>query len=219
MTAATRAISDPAPKRRGRPASAHAKETRHQILESARRSFAERGYNQCTNQDIADQAGISTGAIYHYFGSKLDMYVAVYEDVQTVVYEQFEQAAQPAIGLVGKLERVFEAAHSMNRVDPTLAEFIGAARVDRRRHPELLASVHQADRFAEGEFFDRIVSDGVENGEIEASDREQVLSFLRTVTVGLADAMSNDIAEHRDAIDGLNALLTHRLVKPAPGTK
>jgi AcrR family transcriptional regulator len=219
MTAPTRSRGTTAPKRRGRPASANAEETRHQILESARRSFAERGYEQCTNQDVADKAGISTGAIYHYFGSKLDMYVAVYEDVQMVVYEQFEQAAEQAIGLVGKLERVFEAAHSMNRVDPTLAEFIGAARVDRRRHPELFASVHQTDRFAQGEFFDRIVSTGVATGEIEASDREQILSFLRTVTVGLADAMSNDISEHRDAIDGLNALLTHRLVKPPPATK
>lgn len=47
-----------------------------QILELGMKLFAERPYDDVSIDDIAEEAGISKGLLYHYFGSKRDLYVA-----------------------------------------------------------------------------------------------------------------------------------------------
>src|SRR5687768_6253474 len=51
-------------------------ERRAQLLELGLRLFAERAYDDVSIDDIAEEAGISKGLLYHYFGSKRDFYVA-----------------------------------------------------------------------------------------------------------------------------------------------
>lgn len=43
---------------------------REQILDAALRVFANKGFDRTSNKDIAREAGITTGLIYHYFQSK-----------------------------------------------------------------------------------------------------------------------------------------------------
>jgi AcrR family transcriptional regulator len=47
-----------------------AAEKRRQILDAAVRVFAQQGFNQCRVSDIADEAGVAYGLVYHYFRSK-----------------------------------------------------------------------------------------------------------------------------------------------------
>ena len=62
------------PRRLGRPPDTSSEETRRRILESARLCFAANGYEATSNRQLADSAGLTTGAIYHYFGSKRDLF-------------------------------------------------------------------------------------------------------------------------------------------------
>ena len=55
-------------------------ESRQKILSTARRLFAERGFDGCNVSDIAKQAGMSQGNIYWHFASKDDLFQAVLED-------------------------------------------------------------------------------------------------------------------------------------------
>ena len=80
-------------KRRGRPPATDSAETWFTIL-IARELFAHRGYSAVTNKDFAAAAGITTGALYHYVESKLDLYVAVHRDVQGQMYARFEEAIE-----------------------------------------------------------------------------------------------------------------------------
>ncbi len=43
---------------------------RQAILDAAVRVFASRGFHACRVSDIADEAGVAYGLVYHYFGSK-----------------------------------------------------------------------------------------------------------------------------------------------------
>ena len=45
-------------------------ETRVRILEAALKLFRERGFDEATMRDIANEAGVATGAAYYYFPSK-----------------------------------------------------------------------------------------------------------------------------------------------------
>jgi TetR/AcrR family fatty acid metabolism transcriptional regulator len=48
----------------------NAAEKRRLILDAAVRVFARQGFNQCRVSDIADEAGVAYGLVYHYFRSK-----------------------------------------------------------------------------------------------------------------------------------------------------
>ena len=65
--------------RGGNPLSAARAEKRQQILDAAVRVFARQGFHTCRVSDIADQAGVAYGLVYHYFRSKDEMLQAVLE--------------------------------------------------------------------------------------------------------------------------------------------
>jgi AcrR family transcriptional regulator len=50
---------------------------REQIAEAAMRVFAQKGFMRATNKDIAKEAGITTGLIYHYYSSKEELLRAI----------------------------------------------------------------------------------------------------------------------------------------------
>ncbi len=50
---------------------------RSEILEGARRAFAKHGYEGATVARLEEEIGLSRGAIFHYFDSKLDLFVAI----------------------------------------------------------------------------------------------------------------------------------------------
>ncbi len=49
---------------------AAAADKRRQILDAAISVFATRGFHACRVSDVADEAGVAYGLVYHYFGSK-----------------------------------------------------------------------------------------------------------------------------------------------------
>ena len=182
-------------------------------MDVARQCFAELGYEATTNRTVANEAGITTGAIYHYFDSKLSIYTAVLDEVQERVYHLFTQAEREEETFAGKLEAVLECAHQLNRDDATLAQFVGASRIDRRRVPELAAELGHYDR-RHHEFFEAIVDCGITTGEVRARDRDAVLSYIRAFTIGLIDGLSNDHTEHRQALDGFMLILRGDIEAP-----
>jgi len=52
-------------------------ERREQIIDAAMTVFAERGYTESTNKDIARLAGVTPPLIYHYFRTKRDLFHAI----------------------------------------------------------------------------------------------------------------------------------------------
>ena len=53
--------------------------TRHRILDAAELLFQRRGVSRTTLQDIAQQAGLTRGAIYWHFKDKADLFTAMME--------------------------------------------------------------------------------------------------------------------------------------------
>ena len=51
-------------------------ERRAQLLELAKKSFSDRSYDDVSIDDLAREAKISKGLLYHYFPTKRDLYVA-----------------------------------------------------------------------------------------------------------------------------------------------
>jgi AcrR family transcriptional regulator len=203
-------------RRLGRPPDTDSAETRQRILEIARASFAFGGYDGSTNRQLAASAGITSGALYHYFGSKLDLYLAVHEDVQQRVYGQFTEAAERADGFLAKFDAVLDVAHELNGADPTFAAFLGAVRTDMRRHPEIAEALATHAERRQG-FFVRLVDAGIESGEIAPGNRDFMNEFVAIILVGLTDGVSDDVDRHATATESIKMALRGQLVvRPAP---
>ena len=203
-------------KRLGRPPATDSGDTKRRILDIAREMFSVHGYEVATNRDIATAAGITSGALYHYFGSKLDLYLAVHEDVQAGVYESFSNATMNLETFTEMFLAVLEVAHDMNENDPSVARFVGAVRVDAQRHPEMAAALSPRSTQREV-FFTRLIDIGVRTGEIDEQQRSFALAFLLTVLVGLTDAVSGDNAQHKQAIEAIKMVMTGDLLRsPLP---
>lgn len=203
---------DAAPtRRRGRPPATDSADTRRAIFDSARRLFAERGYGAVTNRDVADAVGITTGALYHYVDSKLDLYLAVHRDMQRRVYGRFVEAVESCSSFLGQLDAVLEAAHELDVEDPTLALFVGTVRTDMRRFPEIAERLEQSVA-ARDDFFVSIADAGVASGEIRPGDREMVVEFIRVLLIGLTEGGTESPGRHRLAIDSIRALLRGDLI-------
>lgn len=193
-------------RRIGRPPATDSAVTRQRIIDRARVAFAESGFDAATNRSLARGVGVTAGALYHYFGSKLDLYMAVDADVQSRVYVRMNAAADAATGFFAKFEAVLDVARELNAEDPSLAAFVGARRTDIRRHPEIAAAIAH-ERGRERDFFARIVAAGVDAGEIDDDKAAFVLEFVLTLLTGLTDGESDDPEIHARAIAAIKMVL------------
>ena len=66
------------------------------LLAAATRLFAERGYERTSVQEIVEAAGVTKGALYHYFGSKEDLLQEVYARVLRLQQERLDAYADSA---------------------------------------------------------------------------------------------------------------------------
>jgi AcrR family transcriptional regulator len=201
-------------RRLGRPPASSSVETKERLVEVARRCFSEVGFEATTNRTLADEAGITTGALYHYFDSKLDIYRAVFEDCRERVYRELATAAERGETFAEKLHAVLEQAHEINKHDPSVARFLGAARIDCMRHPEIADAVLREWSEARTDFFAGLVDHGIRTGEVNPRDREVALALISVLTVGLTDAVSDDLERHRIAVDGVQRLLKSTMFGP-----
>ena len=196
-------------RRRGRPPAANSAETKERILRMARERFAELGYAATTNKDIAAAANITTGAIYHFFGSKRDLYLAVFEEVERQVFERFEEATARGSTFVDRLVEILDESVAINSEDRSIATFFVSVPLDSVRNPELAGLARRQGRDSR-QFFHRLVLDGVALGEVPSGvPPEHVTNMLMALTAGLArfSTLIGDPAVHAETTKVVEQLL------------
>src|ERR1700739_3914741 len=82
--------SKESPGRGAKPARPPVKE---RLLHVATRLFARHGFESTSVQDIVDAAGVTKGAMYHYYGSKDDLLYEVYHQVLTMQTSHLDEIA------------------------------------------------------------------------------------------------------------------------------
>lgn len=73
---------------------AETEQTRSQIIDAARRVFAEKGVSRTTLEQIAAEAGVTRGAIYWHFSNKVDLFLALRDDVLMPLVARLEAGLQ-----------------------------------------------------------------------------------------------------------------------------
>jgi AcrR family transcriptional regulator len=71
--------------------SARAATTRTALLSAAREVFSASGFAEASIADVVGRAGASVGSLYHHFGGKAELYLALFE-----AYQQGQEARAAA---------------------------------------------------------------------------------------------------------------------------
>lgn len=118
------------------------------LLNAARMLFAEKGFESTSVQDVVTAAGVTKGAMYHYFTSKDDLLYEIYARVLRLQMERLEKvivgdatvtqrlrdaAAEVTALTIENLESVtifFRSLHQLR------ADKRAAVRAERRRYHE-----------------------------------------------------------------------------------
>ena len=95
---------------------------RDDVVEAAARVFAERGYAETSVSQLAEEIGLATGAVYHYFSGKQDLLVEICDQLTEPLLEQASDlldAGGPAERQLRDLIRLW-VAHVVARRDHLL---------------------------------------------------------------------------------------------------
>lgn len=71
-------------------------QTRERLLEAAGRLFARRGYHAVSVDEIAEEAGLTKGAVYSNFESKEDLFLTLFEEHLERRMADIRRAVDPA---------------------------------------------------------------------------------------------------------------------------
>jgi TetR/AcrR family transcriptional regulator, fatty acid metabolism regulator protein len=98
---------------------------RRQILDAAVRVFARQGFHSTRVADIADEAGVAYGLVYHYFKSKDEVLNELFSERWSVLLAAIEEADRSAdLAPRAKLEAVAGFIVDSYRYDPELMKVI-----------------------------------------------------------------------------------------------
>ncbi|WP_043640351.1 TetR/AcrR family transcriptional regulator [Nonomuraea candida] len=73
-------------------------QTRKSMLQAAREVFSEHGFAEANVSEVVARAGSSVGSLYHHFGGKTELFLALYEDHQAA----HEQASASSVAKAKK---------------------------------------------------------------------------------------------------------------------
>jgi AcrR family transcriptional regulator len=71
-------------------------ETRNKLIQAARKAFAEKGYAAASMDEITASVGLTRGALYHTFGDKKGLLMAVVDQIDTEMASQAHSLAGDA---------------------------------------------------------------------------------------------------------------------------
>ena len=137
-------------------------EKRRLILEASVRVFARKGYHTSRVGDIAEEAGIAHGLLYHYFGSKEEVLETIFRENWSELIEAFRRIESSEEPPLEQLEGIAKILLRSWRNDPDLVSVM-VREVARSQH--LLG---QVDEIREGFL---IIQRVIERGQADGSLR------------------------------------------------
>jgi AcrR family transcriptional regulator len=150
-----------------------AEEKRRQILDAAVRVFARHGFHTSRVGDIAEEAGVAHGLLYHYFSSKDEVLQTVFRENWRELVTRFEQVADSDSAADEKLRGIVKILLRTWRNDPDLVTVMVR---EVGRSPQLASQVDDIGKgFA---VIQRVIEDGQSEGVFRAELDARLASWI-----------------------------------------
>jgi TetR/AcrR family transcriptional regulator, fatty acid metabolism regulator protein len=136
---------------------------RRQILEAAVKVFARKGFHAARVGDIAEEAGIAYGLVYHYFKSKEELLETIFRETWTQMLARVHEVEASGVPAAEAVRQVTALLLRTWRRDPDLVRVL-VREVTRGPHVqrEVEEIAHAMEALA------RIIEKGQESGEFRS---------------------------------------------------
>jgi TetR/AcrR family fatty acid metabolism transcriptional regulator len=165
---------------------------RRLILDAAVRVFARQGFHTCRVSDIADEAGVAYGLVYHYFSSKEEILDTLFLERWDVMLAAIAETDAASLAPREKLRAIASFIVDSYRHDPDLMKVIivevtRAANTFGRTHLERIEQAYEGI----ARIVDQGQRDGAFRSDIEARFAAQAFYGLveQVLTVWIFGAM------------------------------
>jgi AcrR family transcriptional regulator len=147
---------------------------RRQILDAAVRVFARQGFHSCRVSDIADEAGVAYGLVYHYFKSKDQVMNELFTERWSLLLAAIDEVDKRDIPPREKLDAVAGFIIDSYRHDPDLMKVII---VEVTRAANSFGRTHMPEIKRAYDGIAKIVSDAQSAGEFRDDIDPQLASM------------------------------------------
>ena len=159
------------------------------ILRAALEEFAEKGYRAASTNRIAGQAGVAKGLVFHYFGNKQALYLAVYDWIAEELMSAMEAAIAEAPADL--FERVFQVSArklALMRETPLRTRFALRTRTAPR---EIRALLHARSQQANQQRMVARLLEGVDTSQLRPGvSKEEAMEAIMTISAGLENMVT-----------------------------
>ena len=102
--------------------SASTQEKRRSILNAAVRVFSQKGFHRCRISDIASEAGVAYGLVYHYFENKEEILNSIFDENWGLLAKVIETVDEQTDSLEEKLRAVVDFILDAYRLVPDVIQ-------------------------------------------------------------------------------------------------
>jgi TetR/AcrR family fatty acid metabolism transcriptional regulator len=152
-------------------------EKRRAILHAALKVFAERGYHGCRIADVASEAGVAYGLVYHYFRNKDELLESVFDEQWRIFIGAIRAISEGPGGAAEQIASVIRFALDVFRTAP---EAVRVLILEVPRTPDVLRAGSTRQTF---EAATRLVAEIVERGQREGELRTDMAPLVGAASV------------------------------------
>lgn len=146
-----------------------AQKTRQSIMEAAVGVFARQGVANASLTDIAQEAGVTRGAIYWHFANKADLINSLWEQVQSF-YAPLTQASEhiDEPDPLGKLQELYSSFFAGMEEDPVQQQMFRILfdEGDRSKDTETVRKLHQELRCERYRGLQTVFANAMQRGQL-----------------------------------------------------
>ncbi len=175
-------------------------ERKAQILDAAKETFTERGFHNTRMSDIAQESGLSKGALYLYFESKDAIILSLLEKVFEPEIQDLQKLLNDKRGAEERLliyaERAAEDIQNMLKWMPLIYEFLVLA-FRRGSIKKFISSFYNKNMA----LLENLIQQGLDSGEFQANSAQEAAIAMGAIIEGtimlwMYDPEGIDIKRH-----------------------
>ena len=174
-------------KKAGRPSALHQGNVRIEIIETARRLFAKKGFESVSVSAIAAEVGVASTTVSHHFGPKENLWREVYAQTFPAVStgrDIIAASRQSNLSMMEAIRKLLLHHSLLPLTKPHHVEFMFRALVETSSNPALRDIYATRVGYQEG-FYMRLAEFGRETGELnQFPDNKQAAKILRVALMG-----------------------------------
>ena len=145
--------------------------------------FATRGYDASAVSAVAAHADLAPSAVYHYFGSKAELYESVFDVTADAIWSDLGAAANSHTTLRANIVQMVDDARTLSDSRPHHSDFLALVPMEARLHPEFAHLLDRRSKYQDN-MFGSLAQLGIVSGELTGFDETEATEILRSLVMG-----------------------------------